>query len=276
MERLKTAAILVLLAMLAGSVAWAATSGEAEVRITARQLEDGRVEFALQQRVDGEWSERILPRGRFFPADAQAGRWLNSTPVIVEVAEEAESTMQSDAAADTLATIPADCDDTGEWCWSSDPDTPSGRFTGLTRWGGAQHSTYDRGGALFICRHDNAEPFVYLAVSAGTFIGSEWHEMSVSSRSAARVAARFGTPADGVWLDESSIRVDGNANHVFFTDPRIWELAKQNRWLIVLLPRYDDTSVLAFFDLTGITDTPVSRHLDACGSQPSATREGGL
>ena len=87
MERLKTAAILVLLAMLAGSVAWAATSGEAEVRITARQLEDGRVEFALQQRVNGEWGERQLPRSRFFPADAQVGRWLNSSPLTVEAAE---------------------------------------------------------------------------------------------------------------------------------------------------------------------------------------------
>lgn len=266
MERLKTAAILVLLAMLAGSVAWAATSGEAEVRITARQLEDGRVEFALQQRVDGEWSERILPRGRFFPADAQAGRRLNSTPVTVEVAEEAESTMQSDAAADTLATIPADCDDTGEWCWSSDPDTPSGRFTGLTRLGHASHSTYDAGQAGFACRHDDAAPFVYLGVSAGTFVGSEWHEMSVSSRSAARASARFGTPANGVWLDDSLILVDGNTGIVLFSDPRVWRLAKQNRWLSVYLPRYDNTTVTAVFDLTGITDIPVSRHLDACGS----------
>lgn len=84
MERLKTAAILALLAMLAGSVVWAATGGEAEVRITARQLEDGRVEFALQQRVDGEWGERQLPSSRFFPADAQIGRWLSSSSITVE------------------------------------------------------------------------------------------------------------------------------------------------------------------------------------------------
>lgn len=49
MERLKTAAIAALL------VALAATGSKAEVRINARQLEDGRVEFALQQRVSGEW-----------------------------------------------------------------------------------------------------------------------------------------------------------------------------------------------------------------------------
>ena len=140
-ERLKTTAILVLLAMLAGSVAWAATNGEAEVRITARQLEDGRVEFALQQRVDGEWGERQLPRSRYFPTDAREGEWLKSTPLTVELAaeEETESTMQSDAGADTLATISVDCDAAAEWCWGSLPDTLAGHFTVLTRWGDATH-----------------------------------------------------------------------------------------------------------------------------------------
>lgn len=86
MARLKTMAILALLAALAGSIALAATGGEAEVRITARQLEDGRVEFALQQRADGRWGERVLPRSRYFPADATVNRWLNSTPLTVSVA----------------------------------------------------------------------------------------------------------------------------------------------------------------------------------------------
>ena len=86
MERPKTMAILVLLAALAGSIALAATGGEAEVRISARQLEDGRVEFGLQQRVDGRWGERVLPRSRYFPADATVNRWLNSTPMTVSVA----------------------------------------------------------------------------------------------------------------------------------------------------------------------------------------------
>lgn len=86
MERLKMAAILGLLATLAGSIALAAADGEAEVRISARQLEDGRVEFGLQQRVDGRWGERVLPRSRYFPADATINRWLNSTPMAVSVA----------------------------------------------------------------------------------------------------------------------------------------------------------------------------------------------
>ena len=86
MERLKTMAILALLAALASSIVLAAADGEAEVRISARQLEDGRVEFGLQQRVDSRWGERVLPRSRYFPADATVNRWLNSTPMTVSVA----------------------------------------------------------------------------------------------------------------------------------------------------------------------------------------------
>lgn len=57
----------------------------AEVRITAQRLEDGRTEFALQQRDHGHWSDRILPSRRFFPAEPAPGRWLNSTPIEVSV-----------------------------------------------------------------------------------------------------------------------------------------------------------------------------------------------
>ena len=52
-----------------------------DVRINARQLEDGRVEFALEH--DGE---RILPRQRYFPAEATVDRWLRSSPIAIEIA----------------------------------------------------------------------------------------------------------------------------------------------------------------------------------------------
>ena len=59
-----------------------------EVRIPAQRLADGRTEFALQQReADDEWSERLLPRARFFPATATVGRWLVSTPLTVSLPE---------------------------------------------------------------------------------------------------------------------------------------------------------------------------------------------
>ena len=59
-----------------------------DVRIVARKLEDGKIEFALQQRQDADtWSDEILPRARLFPTTARVGAWLQSTPLDVEVAE---------------------------------------------------------------------------------------------------------------------------------------------------------------------------------------------
>ena len=84
MERLKTMTILALLVALASSIALAVTTSEAEVRISAR-LNNGRVEFALQQHIDGEWGNRILPDKRFFPVQTSHTRWLNSEKITVGV-----------------------------------------------------------------------------------------------------------------------------------------------------------------------------------------------
>ena len=48
-------------------------------RINARLLADGRIEFALLP-IDGE---RILPKSRLFPADANVDRWLRSSVIYV-------------------------------------------------------------------------------------------------------------------------------------------------------------------------------------------------
>ena len=71
--------------------------GGAEIgRINARLRDDGRIEFAFTP-TDGE---RIEPPARYFPVDAQAGRWLRST----EIAISAQPTIGQ-------TTPPADSDD---------------------------------------------------------------------------------------------------------------------------------------------------------------------
>ncbi len=65
--------------------AQAQSAGEVEVRITAQRLQDGRTEFALQQREGDGWSDRIAPRARFLPAEPPVDRWLVSTPVTITV-----------------------------------------------------------------------------------------------------------------------------------------------------------------------------------------------
>ncbi len=62
---------------------------EVDVRIVARRLDDGRVEFGLQQRGSGgAWEQRMLPSRRFFPAGASEGRWLASSALLVTAAGE--------------------------------------------------------------------------------------------------------------------------------------------------------------------------------------------
>ena len=61
----------------------AAQSDEQTGRIVAQRLADGRTEFGWQPTGDA----RVLPSARYFPADAQVGRWLNSSAVEVGGAE---------------------------------------------------------------------------------------------------------------------------------------------------------------------------------------------
>lgn len=93
------------------------TSVETEVRVVARPHEDGRVEFAVQQRVDGEWGERIAPSSRYLTPtliEERVGRWLNSSPITLTVAvmdggstEAADSGSASDSDDERTGTPPA-------------------------------------------------------------------------------------------------------------------------------------------------------------------------
>ena len=61
-----------------------------EVRIVARKLDDGRIEFGLQQRQpDNAWGDRQRPRVRFFPTTATVNRWLASSPLTLTTPQPA-------------------------------------------------------------------------------------------------------------------------------------------------------------------------------------------
>lgn len=95
-ERTYYVAIAIVVVLTVGIIASAVSftlgqsiSSTSDVRIVAQKLEDGRIEFGLQQ--DGE---RILPRSRYFPADARVGRWLRSSPIGVDVEAAQQPTGQ--------------------------------------------------------------------------------------------------------------------------------------------------------------------------------------
>ena len=106
--------------------------GSPDVRIVARLLNDGKVEFGLQQQHNGSWGDRILPRARLFPVATPAGSWLVSTPVTLSVAEFAddlatEATMRITARKrdDGKVEFGLQQQENGSW---SDPMLPSRRL----------------------------------------------------------------------------------------------------------------------------------------------------
>ena len=69
----------------------AVESTEPEVRIVARKLANGKIEFGLQQRLTrNTWADRQFPRARLFPTDAPVGRWLVSSPLSLAVTLRAD------------------------------------------------------------------------------------------------------------------------------------------------------------------------------------------
>ncbi len=61
------------------------------VRIAAQRMDDGDVQFALQQQIDGSWGEYQLPRANILPASAPAGQWRVSSNLVTEGSGVAES-----------------------------------------------------------------------------------------------------------------------------------------------------------------------------------------
>ena len=61
--------------------------GTGRVRIVARKLSSGRIEFGLQEASpnSSQWGARRLPSSRFFPTNARVGRWLYSSTLQLQI-----------------------------------------------------------------------------------------------------------------------------------------------------------------------------------------------
>ena len=116
------------------------------VRIVARKLADGRVEFGLRKVLsDGTLSGNLLPRSRMFPTTAAVGSWLQSTPISVITTQPSSTTTTP------TTTTPTTEISVGGWhscgrrtdgsvaCWgnngSGQSNLPSGQFSGVAAGG---------------------------------------------------------------------------------------------------------------------------------------------
>ena len=269
MERLKTMAILALLAALAGSIALAATSGEAEVRITARQLEDGRVEFGLQQRMDGEWGERTLPSSRYFPADVGHNRWLNSTPMTVSVSVAGELTEEPTPPTDSQ--LPVDPTTTGIRTQVGEGSTSGGAYwkvwfdviTDERKAYASPASTstvsiYD-GNLNFRCSGNGRTLEVWF--SDLMYSGSD-------DRYTATIRWDSYTPQTRSAYDNAQ----GGGGH-FVSDPQQWvRYANQFTRLVARFTGYSQTATFTY-DLASLRELPSWPNILACGT--SAQRAAG-
>ena len=105
MGRAIVLAALVLAALIGGGAALIiraqSDSGSAELRLSARRAADGSVELGLQRRAGENWGARILPDGRFLPADAAVDEWFDSASFTLDEVEgeagdgDAESAAQA-------------------------------------------------------------------------------------------------------------------------------------------------------------------------------------
>ena len=112
--------------------------GGPTVRIAAMRRDDGRIELALQVRGEDGWGERILPRGRSFPASGGRSNWLSSSSINLEAVADR----------DALIDLYSATDGPDSWTvkWPlEDPEIPisewhgvalhrSGEFTGSVRY----------------------------------------------------------------------------------------------------------------------------------------------
>ena len=143
-------------------------------RINARLSEDGRIEFAFTP-TDGE---RIQPQARYFPADAQAGRWLRSTEIAIGPARAGYIAVSAGSG----HTCAIRASDSAIECWGDNDDgktdAPDGGYTAVSA--GWWHTCAIRASGEIECwGHDeygetDAPDGGYTAVSAG-----DWHTCAI-------------------------------------------------------------------------------------------------
>ena len=235
-----------------------------DVRIVAQKLEDGRIEFGLEQ--DGE---RILPRTRFFPADAQVGRWLRSSAIGVNVSSPEAVTEQPSASEAGLSRSHQNPVEYGEYDFGVTEDGVSWGHTdagvnGVRTWvsvdGYTDSHLYDEADLTFFCDHNVGSLWASIDAGWRSQLDYEWNPAWLDGDG--QPYAYFGVQGTSDWYTYG-LFVVSDGHSVQTSHARFWSDALGHDWLRVDLPQYSG-SITATFDIGDLAWTPVFSLMQSC------------
>ena len=224
--------------------------GHTELRIRAQLRDDDRIEFAVQQRIDGGWSDNILPRARTMPAFGEATNWLSSTPISVSVDVSPAITVNAPEPVERPVT-PA-----------IDPVLRSGWYTASIR---------------YAAQTDEAANLN----SVVTVHGGNGLQLQLGCFGAVRRVQLAGAP--GGTTGELTLGLDdaqsmANWNVAQWDGATVLRPADAERMIermrgasTLSLSLAGQDSDVASFDLAGMFDTPIQANIDQCGNYTEPT-----
>ena len=232
------------------------------MRVAAVQHGDGRIEFAVVHK-----GERISPSGRYLPSNPTRDIWYTSTPVtlavdvepeVVEVIVEKEPPTVTAPKTSQNLPIRVDAEVDGDIYYMAADTSQSGFRTYIAVVGETSDSLYSESTLAFYCDRDDPDGNVFVIAWAST----EWTGAKMSMDDDYYAIATIGNVYSG---KEYNMNVSNRDQAEIEDATAFFNEAKKSSGVTIDFPRYNGT-VSAYFDFTGLFDTPVQPNLDKCGS----------
>lgn len=235
-----------------------------EVRINARELTDGRVEFSLQQRDGDDWGDRKLVEARYLPRRPQRDTWYQSSAFTVTfpastLLEGREMAMEERASGTSTSRQQAPATTTTRTTGGTQTVTGTGGSTlqiscpsSPSNWSAEIVSTYRRSGFGTVRRVLRSNASISVAVGGRTYtFRVAQHDGQVNQ---APVADAPGTKAT---LTGTQAR-------------NFWQAALQANSVVFGLPIHGANPITARFEMNQLDRLPAN--LQLCGTRTQQTQ----